>query len=183
MPELNIRVDGIPEVIEKLQGLPDATRWCLQQSILHCLRHGKAESSRIVRSRYLIGARNVLAAIGTPRLSGVSSGFIRATGSKFPLSMFPHQLFEGRGIQIQEMAEGPPVTLRHAFNERIFERKTPQTARYPIMRMVSAASVPQALAEKHVFPKLQDVLQRDVNSELQRLVRGVLSGAIKPGRR
>jgi hypothetical protein len=180
MAEINIELRGIPEVTQRLQSTPGAVRWALAQSILRALTKSKSAAVGFARERYLAPVRDLRAAIGTPRLSGLS-GFLRISGAKLPLSMFPWRAIAGGGgVEVQELRNSPAMVFRHAFNERIFERKTKEVKRFPIVKMF-ASSVPAMIGErKEVFPKLKEKLDTDVHAELDRLVRLILSGAVKP---
>ena len=181
--EVSVTITNLKEVVEKVHDIPGASRFALQQSIMYALRRGRTVAAKAATERYNVPYRSVLKAIGTPHLNGLI-GSLNVSGSRFPLSTFPTREIFPFGVAIQELRTDValPINLLHAFvrGGRVMERETPATTRYPIMPMVGL-SAPAMIAQKsQVFPILEKALQEDVDTELERLVRVILSGDVVP---
>jgi hypothetical protein len=179
--QINVELKGVPETVDRLKGVQGGAKLALQQSILYALRRGRTAGARAARERYNVAYGWLLKAIGTPRMTGLT-GFLHVSGAKAQLSMFPMRDIYPHGVAVQELKEGPPINLRHAFarQAKVYERETKETLRYPIRAMVGL-SAPQMIAQRtEVFPKLQASMQQDLDKELERLIRLILSGGLRP---
>jgi hypothetical protein len=180
--EIDIKIKGIPETIARLRRVPGGTRVALQWSIRRALDRGRTQAARAATERYVIPYGWVLKAIGRPHISALS-GWLKVSGEKAKLSMFPHRDIYPYGVAIQELKTGPPINLRHAFahgSGPVLERETQQTKRYPLRTMVGL-SAPQMVAQKsQVFPSLQASMEKTLYAELGRLTRLLLEGDIVP---
>ncbi len=179
--EVNVELRNLPETLGRLSGIPGGARLALQWSILYALRKGRRAAAKAAQERYVIPYNWLIKAIGTPRIQ-VLTGYLRVSGTKAPLSMFPHREIFPYGVAIQELSSGPPINLLHAFTHGgpILERETKETRRYPLRSMVGL-SAPAMIGQKtEVFPSLQKSLKADVDKELQRLIKALLAGQIVP---
>ncbi len=180
--EVNIILEGVPEAIRRLRGVPGGARVAIQQAILFGLRKARRMAAKDAQERYNIPYGWLIKAIGRPRIS-VLTGFLRVTGSKASLSMFPHREIFPYGVAISELKEGPPINLLHSFahgSGPILERETKDTPRYPL-RTMFGLSAPKMIGQRtQVFPELQSQIKKEVEPELKRLVELVLSGHIVP---
>ncbi len=178
--EVNVQLLGVDDAVKRLRGIPGGARLALQWSIISALRKGRTAAAKAARERYIIPYGWLLKSIGRPRISALT-GYLHVSGTKAPLSMFkPKDIYPG-GISFQELKEGPSI-IRHAFTHGgpILERETKETRRYPL-RTLFGLSAPQMIGQKtEVFPKLQQSLQKDVDIELQRLIKALLAGQIVP---
>ncbi len=176
--EINISLSGIDQTINRLRKIPGGARVALVRSILKALRFGRTDAAKRARERYVIPYGWLLKAIGRPRISGLI-GYLHVSGTKAPLSMFnPKDIYPG-GISFQELKEGPSI-IRHAFTHGgpILERETKETRRYPL-RTLFGLSAPQMIGQKsEVFPKIQDKMEIELYKELERQIKGILSGDI-----
>jgi hypothetical protein len=180
--DINIELRGVDETRKTLENIPGGLNFALRGAIRHVLQRGKTEIARAVQKRYNVPSYGwLLRAIGTPRFTGPTSGMIRVSGSKISLGMIPglRDIFPG-GVTVPELRDAPPIALLHAFARagKVLERETP--GRYPL-RTMFGLSVPAMAAQRtEVMPQIQATLQRNLDDELQRLVRLVLSGDIHP---
>lgn len=176
MSEINITIKGLEENIQRLRAVPGGAKWSLTHAILYALRGAKTEIAKSVRSKYAAPLKYVRDAIGQPRLQNLS-GYLRVSGSKLPLEVFPHQdIFPG-GIRIEEVKNKMTV-IRHAFSQRVYQRQSAAVKRYPIGR-IFGLSVP-AMAGSRALPSIRERLERDLNSEYQRLSRLIIEGRVTP---
>ncbi|MGD0178754.1 MAG: hypothetical protein ABSC15_02985 [Terriglobales bacterium] len=182
MIQVEIKAD-INLVRKQLGAFPGAAKWALQQSILKALRQGRTKAAQAAagsKGRYTIPYTWVLRQIGTPRISGLT-GFMKASGSKAPLSMFPFKDIYPYGVAAQELKPeyGLPVNIRHAFGWNAFVRAGRGAPRFPIHRMVGL-SAPQMIGEQsEVLPKIEKSLAEDQQAELGRLMYQIVSGNLK----
>jgi hypothetical protein len=182
--ELNIELRGVDEARKTLENIPGGLHFALRGAISHVLQRSKTEIARAVQKRYAVPSYGwILRAIGRPRFTGPTSAMISVSGSKVSLGMIPgmRDIFPG-GVTVPERRDAPPISLLHAFarSGRVYMRETPQTKTYPI-KTVFGLSVPAMAAQRtEVMPQIQERLQADLDTELQRLIRGVLSGSITP---
>jgi hypothetical protein len=176
---INIEIKGIDQISKTLENIPGGTRLALQSAILWTLRRGKAAARRLAKERYNFPPAWMAAQIGQPRLSGITSGLLRISGSRLPLGMVPGLVDTGvTGVRVPEMRGRPELELLHAFARtgRVLERTSP--SRLPLRSLVGASAA--AMVGVGVWPQLQKSLQQDLNTELQRLVRLILDGSIVP---
>lgn len=178
--EVNLSIKGIPDVVNTLRDIPGGARFALRGAIIHALRRGRTAGKKMAVERYNITPTAILKAMGAPRLSGLT-GLLQVSGSRFPLSMFPLKEIAPFGVAIQEVKDALPFNLLHAFvrGGRVMERVTPDTKRYPIWPMVGR-SAPDMIGDSPLWPKLEASLQKDLDTELQRLVQVILSGGMVP---
>ncbi len=178
--EINIALSGVDQTVKRLRSIPGGARTALVRSILKALRSGRTAAAKAARERYVIPYGWLLKAIGRPRISSLT-GYLHVSGTKAPLSMFPHRDIYPYGVAIQELKEGPPINLLHAFAHGagpVLERETKETRRYPLRSMVGL-SAPAMIGQKtQVFPKLQDQMEIVMYKELERQIKGILSGEI-----
>jgi hypothetical protein len=178
--EVNLEIKGIRGVVNTLRDVPGGARFALRAAIIYALRRSRTEAKKLATSRYNVTPAAILKAIGTPTLNGLT-GILRASGSRFPLSEFPHREIVPYGVVISELKNEPPINLLHAFvrGGRVLERTTPQGPRLPIWPMVGR-SVPGMIGDSPLWPKLEESLQKDLDTELSRLVSVILAGGIIP---
>jgi hypothetical protein len=179
--EINVDIKNktVQEVVEKLGEIPNAVRFVLHQSILYTLRRARTTAAKEVTARYNVPYGTVLKALGEPRMSGLV-GTLHASGKRLPLSAFPTRDIFPEGTATLELRDAYPVHLLHAFvrGGMILERETKDTRRYPL-RPVMGLALPIMIGQKKdVFPKIEAQMEKDLDSELGRLLRGVLSGSI-----
>jgi hypothetical protein len=179
--EVNVDIKNLPEVVAKLGEVPNAIRFALHQSILYVLRRARTTAAKVVTARYNVAYGAVLKALGTPRISGLV-GLLHAGGTRIPLSAFPGKEIAPYGVAIQELKDAYPINLLHAFirGGKVLERETKETSRYPIRPVVGLALPIMIGQKKDVFPKIEAGMDADLDYELGRLMRGILSGEIIP---
>jgi hypothetical protein len=186
MSELAISLKGVPEVVQRLRDIPGGSQFALRAAILKSLTRGRTEASKIARSRYNISAAWIRKSLGTPRMNGPTSGFLRSSGEKSKLSMFPFRSIPPYGVAFAELKEGLPSQIHHAFvgaaqgaaQKQIYGRETPETKKYPI-RVLTGLSAPGMLGGEHTLPQLHKLIASEAQIELQRVLRLVLNGDIK----
>jgi hypothetical protein len=179
--EINVDIPNLPAVAKALGDTPNALRFALHQSILYTLRKARTMAKKAVTERYNILPNQVLKALGEPRMSGLV-GVLHAGGTRIPLSAFPAREISPFGTAVLELKNAYPINLLHSFirGGKVLERETPETKRYPLRTMVGLP-LPIMIGEKaHVFPEIEAGMEKDLDHELGRLVRGILSGSITP---
>ena len=168
------------EIAKLLQSIPGAAQPAVRLSIGDALRSGRSllASSSGIRERYNLPLSPLLAALGTPRVSG-PYGVLNIEGKRIPLSVFPHS-FSSVGARV-EILKGHPVYLHHAFQagdlEGIYERDT-GVGRYPIHPMVGV-SIPQMAGQKEVAAKATQRINEQLNKRMQHYISAFLKGQIQ----
>jgi hypothetical protein len=175
---VNVELQGLETVAKRLRFIPGGARVALVRSILKSLRSGRTASARAARERYVIPYGWLLKAIGRPRMSALT-GYLHVSGTKAPLSMFNAKSIYPGGVEFQELKDHVSV-LRHAFvhgSGPVLERETKETPRYPL-RTIFGRSAPEMIGMSKVFPKIQDQMEIVLYAELERQIKGILSGEI-----
>jgi hypothetical protein len=180
MSEVNVTLSGLPQVFERLRSIQGGANLALKLALAKGLRGSRALISKEVKSRYNAPPAWLRASIGQPRLTGLS-GFVRISGQKAKLSMFGFRDIAPYGTAVQELREGLPSQILHAFvrGARIFGREHADTKRYPI-RELTGLSVAGMAGGKALSPKIATQLQNVTITELQRVIELVLSGVVRP---
>jgi hypothetical protein len=83
------------------------------------------------------------------------------------------------GITFQEL-KTHTSTIAHAFRHGagpVLTRETQSTPRYPLKTLFGLSPVAM-IASRNVFPQIQDQMEIVLYKELERQIKGILSGAI-----
>lgn len=102
MAEINITPKGLEETIQRLRAVPGGAKRSLTHAILFALRGAKTEVSKATRAKYDTPLKYVRDAIGQPRMQNLS-GYLRVSGSKLPLEVFPNRDLYPHGVSISEL--------------------------------------------------------------------------------
>ncbi len=179
--DVNVSIINLPEVFKRLEGIPGGAYTALRFAIIYALKRARTVAARDTRERYNVSNSWLLKAIGQPKLQGLR-GDLNVSGSKAYLGMFPTKQIFPFGTATVELKEAFPVNLLHAFlrNGIVYERRTKDTPKYPIMRMVGL-SAPQMIGQKtEVYPAIEFQMEVALYTELERLIGVILSGDIIP---
>jgi hypothetical protein len=184
--DITITLEGLPELINALQGIPGGARFAVQQSTKKALGGARTIIDRAVRARYAIGQQAVLSKISRPQF-GAIGGKIEVKDKRFALSMFPSHDVYPAGVLV-DFLRSTPSRYAHAFTierARLPGAKSDPIvhrvgdARYPIAGAAAPESVPEMVASSKVLPGIEEKINSALYKEMARLMQGVLSGAIK----
>src|SRR5258708_15935658 len=125
-----ISVDApyLQDVINALSAYPKVVKSAIHFSIKDALRAGRTtligrgEHNEGITSRYNVNYNEMLAAIGNPKVFGMS-GILNISGHRIPLSEFPNREIFPYGVAIAELKEGPPINILHAFKDKRSEER------------------------------------------------------------
>jgi hypothetical protein len=178
MAEANVTLEGLPQVFERLRSIPGGATLGLKLAIAKGLRGSRTLISTEVKSRYLAPPAWLKASIGQPRVTGLS-GFVRISGAKAKLAQFGFRDIAPYGTAVQELREGLPSQILHAFvrGAQIYGREHSDTKRYPI-RVLTGLSVSGMAGGKALLPKINTQLKSSAMNELQRIIPLILTGVI-----
>lgn len=191
--DISIQLQGVPEVIEALKGVPMGARWAIHHAIKDSLDTAKTEITRAIRERYNVPYGIVLAATGRPNVSGLT-GWLEVKGSRVPLYLFPHRDIYPFGVAVQELQEGIPINLLHAFTPgnkgqrgnsrmKIYQREESGAPRLPI-RWIMGLSVPEMAGEtQHIQPRVEKAMEEQYYNRIEHYIQQFLRGNLIPGYR
>jgi hypothetical protein len=186
MPDISIDIPNLPAVIGRLRAIEGGSRFALRTAIQKALRGATTEMTREARGPhgFNIGLAYLRAAIGRPRMSGPTSGFLRVSSSRTPYYLFPFKdrRGSGGGVEIAERKDSPEVVFRHAFarasRAQIFQMTNPKVQGR--LTGLAGPSAPAMIGSRKVFPTIRERLQRDLETELNRLTALILAGKVEP---
>jgi hypothetical protein len=175
--EINIKIEGLENVVSNLQSIQGASKWVVRNAITSALSKARTEADRAIRERYGVRQASVLASISRPYVNGLF-GLIHSSGKRLLTQDFTNVRDTGtEGVRIP-FIKNKPAVYPHAFMHRkdgpVLERISQY--RYPLKAVSPPASVPEMLESKaEVKPKVEEALKTELYSEMDRLMRFVLT--------
>jgi hypothetical protein len=176
--DLEVKLEGQDEVIAKLSSIPGGAAFAINHAIRDALRAARTQIARAATERYRIPSNWVKSAVGNPIVAGMT-GMLKVSGTKAPLSLFPHKDIRPGGTQVSELI-AHYMTLKHAFvtGGGVMNRMGPGSPRYPIRHMVGLSAPQMADEKSQVWPQIERLMQDKLAERLEHYVAQLLSGGI-----
>lgn len=168
---LQIIPKGFEEAEKILTAAGKNFRKLAKDAVLRGLQHGRTEADKLIRARYAIQKKPVMAQLNVELEAG--GGYLEAKGPMLPVSKFkPVQKKTGVAVTILKGKRG---VIEHAFirKGKVWIRTTPK--RIPI-EIVRTAGVPLMISVKQVSDKVQKAIEERTSKRMADNVARAMAG-------